>query len=122
MSDVGLHEPHLEVIQHIDIVRPAAYGIRFFFIIHCLNAITLTLVTNCLSLDTGWNKVMLVLSQSLSAMMADSMSLTVPHQILLCCNADWLVGESGRTVRKPLCHELVRLLDTLVAGNFWNHF
>ena len=30
--------------------------------------------------------------------------------------AEWLVGESGRSVRKPLCHELVRLLDTVVAG------
>jgi len=45
-----------------------------------------------------------------------------PQLTLLCGNADWLVGESGRTVRKPLCHELVRLLDTLVAGNFRNHF
>ncbi len=42
--------------------------------------------------------------------------------MLLCYNADWIVGESGKTVRKPLCHELVRLLDTLVAGNFQNHF
>ena len=31
-------------------------------------------------------------------------------------HAEWLVGESGRSVRKPLCHELVRLLDTVVAG------
>ncbi|KAL3145629.1 hypothetical protein ABBQ32_003173 [Trebouxia sp. C0010 RCD-2024] len=31
--------------------------------------------------------------------------------------ADWLVGESGRTVRKPLCHELVRLIDALVADD-----
>lgn len=45
-----------------------------------------------------------------------------PQQVLLCCNADWLVGESGKTVRKPLCHELVRLLDTLVAGNLQNYF
>ena len=34
----------------------------------------------------------------------------------LCCIAEWLVGESGRTIRKPLCHELVKLLDALVAG------
>ena len=34
----------------------------------------------------------------------------------LCRIADWLVGESGRTIRKPLCHELVKLLDALVAG------
>lgn len=33
-----------------------------------------------------------------------------------CCTAEWLVGESGRTVRVPLCHELVKLLDALVAG------
>ena len=32
-------------------------------------------------------------------------------------HAEWLVGESGRSVRKPLCHELVRLLDTVVAGS-----
>ncbi len=43
-----------------------------------------------------------------------------PQQILLCWHADWIVGESGKTVRKPLCHELVRLLDALVAGNFQN--
>ncbi|DBB07164.1 TPA: hypothetical protein ACH3X1_011734 [Trebouxia sp. C0004] len=38
-----------------------------------------------------------------------------PSQLWLL--ADWLVGESGRAVRKPLCHELVRLLDTLVADD-----
>ena len=31
--------------------------------------------------------------------------------------AEWLVGESGQTIRKPLCHELVKLMDTLVAGD-----
>lgn len=64
-----------------------------------------------LVLDEGgglrWNRLENLIEESSKSMDYD------PSQLWLL--ADWLVGESGRTVRKPLCHELVRLLDTLVA-------
>ncbi|KAL0045149.1 hypothetical protein WJX82_010101 [Trebouxia sp. C0006] len=66
-----------------------------------------------LVLDEGgglrWNRLENLMEESSKSVDYD------PSQLWLL--ADWIVGESGKTVRKPLCHELVRLLDTLVADN-----
>lgn len=42
-----------------------------------------------------------------------------PHQLWLL--AQWVLGPQGVSVRKPLIDELVRLIDTVVAGPLLTH-